>query len=253
MIQKTWLNKKTLIIKKRLLCKWVCWFKQKPLINEENLDKRKQLLNQRMLLQHVLFNQLTLQITSSFLINVVFSLAFLNVFLFIKVFFLNLTYSDSPWGTPGVIGIGNWHRVKIGAPVFKARAGRKLVFRKIVFEKRFREVILRGEIRLREKVSSKKVFGGTGKSSTLNARHNVLLGTCCFGCISEYSKSGQTNKSTWLLHASALRSRGRWPSPECPSSSWRQQPPWANPRTAKHQKHLTLSFFHVCLQSEWLA
>ena len=58
-------------------------------------------------------------------------------------------------------------------------------------------------------VSSKKVFGGTGKSSTLNAGQHVLLGTSCLGCIGEYSKSGQTNKSTWLLHASALSIRGR--------------------------------------------
>ena len=85
------------------------------------------------LLISMFFEYFFLQITVSVWINATSSSSsssFLKVFLLINVFFLSLVYSHSPWGTPGVLGIGNRHWLQIGAPVSR-RARQKFVFGKV--------------------------------------------------------------------------------------------------------------------------
>lgn len=106
-------------------------FHRPLLVNQGLLLSSKALcLNQSFLVdQHVLLIIYLLQITVSVWINATPS-SFLKVFLLINVFFLNLVYSDSPCGTPGVLGIGNRHRLQIGAPVSRL-ARQKFVFGKV--------------------------------------------------------------------------------------------------------------------------
>ena len=106
-------------------------FHRPLLVNQGLLLSSKALcLNQSFLVdQHVLLIIYLLQITVSVWINATSS-SFLKVFVLINVFFLNLVYSHSPWGTPGVLGIGNRHWLQIGAPVSR-RARQKFVFGKV--------------------------------------------------------------------------------------------------------------------------